>query len=435
MGMLEIRDALTMINFVFVAFMTIFFAYQSLFIVIGFIAKRTKKEDQTKDVEYKRYAALISARNEEGVIAQLIASLKAQDYPSDLFDIYVIADNCTDSTAKVAKEAGAYVIIRNDQVHKGKGYALDHAFRMIRKYVGSAYYEGYFVFDADNIVDKDFVKEMNRTHLLKGYEAMTSYRNSKNYDTNWISAANSLYFMKEARFLNYPRSLLNTNCAISGTGFFVSQKVITKNNGWPYHLLTEDIEFSVKCAIDGVKIGYCDKAIVYDEQPTTMKQSWDQRMRWSKGFYQINAKYTSSLIKGIFDKRSFACYDLLASTAPMTILQVIMIIINLFVYIYCGTKYDTYFVVQTMNLCETFIFSYFINMFLLNLFVGAATLVSEWDNIHTTTINKIKYLPGFVIFVMSYVPIGLVALFKKVEWKQIKHFAAEDALAFQGRKG
>lgn len=434
MGMLEIRDVLTTINFLLVIFMTIFFAYQTVFIAVGFIAKRVKKKEDDKNVPFGRYAAITSARNEEAVIAQLITSLKAQDYPSDLLDIYVIADNCTDKTADVARAHGAIVIERHDEINKGKGYALDYFFKKMKKRVGSDHYDGYFVFDSDNIVDRDFVKEMNITYKTKDYDAMTSYRNSKNYAANWISAANSLYFLKEARFLNYPRSLFKTNCAISGTGFFVSQRIIDQNDGWPYHLLTEDIEFSVDCAIDGVKIGYCDKAMVYDEQPTTFKQSWTQRMRWSKGFYQINSRYTGRLIKGIFKDKSFSCYDLLASTAPLTLLQILIILVNIFVYIYCLGKYDTYFVLETKRICLEFIMSYFINIYLLNFSIGTLTLLSEWRNIKVNTFDKVKYLFSFPIFVMSYVPIGIVALFKKVEWKEIKHFATDDILAFQGQK-
>ena len=98
-----------------------------------------------------------------------------------------------------------------------------------------------------------------------------------------------IWFLREARFLNYPRMKLHTNCAISGTGFLVSSKIIEENGGWPYHLLTEDIQFSTVCATKGWRIGYCDDAILYDEQPVTFSQSWRQRMRWAKGFYQVNA--------------------------------------------------------------------------------------------------------------------------------------------------
>lgn len=90
--------------------------------------------------------------------------------------------------------------------------------------------------------------------------------------------------------------MLGTNCAISGTGFLLSSKVVQKYGGWKFHLLTEDIEFSIVNAIEGERIGYCGKAILYDEQPTTFRQSWTQRLRWSKGFYQVIWKYGTSLI-------------------------------------------------------------------------------------------------------------------------------------------
>ena len=136
-----------------------------------------------------------------------------------------------------------------------------------------------------------------------GYKIITSYRNSKNYDTNWITAGYSLWFLREARFLNNPRMILNTSCTVSGTGYLVNSSIIRQNNGWKYYLLTEDVEFSAVNIIEGEKIGYCEKAILYDEQPTTFKQSWSQRIRWTKGFYQVTFRYGKILISSIFKKR------------------------------------------------------------------------------------------------------------------------------------
>ena len=115
------------------------------------------------------------------------------------------------------------------------------------------------------------------------YTALTSYRNSQNFCANWISAGYALWFLRESRFLNRPRTQLGVNCAVSGTGFLVSAQAVREDAGWPYHLLTEDIEFSIACATRGRRIGYCGKAVIYDEQPEKFKQSWDQRLRWSKG--------------------------------------------------------------------------------------------------------------------------------------------------------
>ena len=131
---------------------------------------------------------------------------------------------------------------------------------------------------------------MNRT-FCDGYDIITSYRDSKNYGSNWISAGYALWFLRETRYLNHARFLLGTSCAVSGTGFFFSQRILEKNGGWPFHLLTEDIEFTVHNIINGEKVGFCSKAVLYDEQPVSFRQSCRQRMRWAKGYIQVFQKY------------------------------------------------------------------------------------------------------------------------------------------------
>ena len=193
---------------------------------------RRKAARQTPAKPSRRYAALICARNEESVIGELISSLRAQDYPAELLDIYVLADNSTDATARVARQAGAIAFERFNPYQVGKGYALNELFSQIRSRRPLSDYDAFLVFDADNIVDSHFVSAMDRT-FAQGYDVLTSYRNSKNFASSWVSAGYSIWFLREARFLNYPRMKLHTNCAISGTGFLVSSKLIEENGGWP----------------------------------------------------------------------------------------------------------------------------------------------------------------------------------------------------------
>ena len=271
MNMIRLVEAF---NLFLAVLFTVAYFYQLVYLVIGLVKRRRWKQPEA--VRYHRYAAVISARNEAGVIGELIHSLKQQNYPARLLDVYVVADNCTDDTAQVSRRAGAIVYERFNQVKKGKGYALDYLFRTLAR-EGRDRYDAYLIFDADNLVDPNFVLEMNKTFDRGDYGAITCYRNSRNFGANWISAGYAIWFLREARFLNFPRMLLGTNCHVSGTGFLISADVIRENKGWPYHLLTEDIEFSVSCALKGRRIGYCDKAVIYDEQPTTFRQSWDQR--------------------------------------------------------------------------------------------------------------------------------------------------------------
>jgi len=256
---------ISIFNLIIFIIFTVFYSYQIFYV---FVALFNKSKNFNASINHK-YAVVIAARNESAVIAQLINSIKKQNYPGELLDIYVVADNCTDNTAAVAKKAGAIVFERFNKQLVGKGYALDYAFKNILK--SNKCYEGYFVFDADNLLDENYVSEMNKV-FDKGYKIITSYRNSKNYDTNWLSAGYSLWFLREAKYLNNSRMILNTGCAISGTGFMVSDEIIRKNNGWKHHLLTEDIEFTIDSALQGEKIGYCGSAVLYDEQPYLFKQ-------------------------------------------------------------------------------------------------------------------------------------------------------------------
>ena len=415
-------EFVTYFNFLLALTISAAYFYQLVYLMYGIIS--LKKPWFFIAGQEHRYAVMISARNEEEVIGELIASLKAQNYPKDKLDIYVVADNCTDRTADAAREAGAIVYERFDQVHKGKGFALGYLLHELRADVGESGYDGFFVFDADNIVDENFVAEMNKVFDTGDYAALTSYRNSKNFADNWISAGYGLWFMRETRFLNFPRMLLGTNCAISGTGFLISAGVVKENGGWPYHLLTEDIEFSANCALKGQRIGYCETAILYDEQPTTFRQSWDQRLRWSKGFYQVDFKYGLDLVKGCFTNRAnkFSCYDMLMTVAPGMLLTLMMIAMNLILLVTAFTEPD-YIARRVFHEATGALLSAGV-MFYISLFTfGLATTITEWRKIRAAAWQKILYTFTFPLFQFTYVPIALVALVTKVEWRPIKHTA------------
>ena len=419
MSILEFVKAL---NWSIAILFTLLYLYQGFYLIVGLVFR--KHRDSHEPSKLHRFAVVISARNEEHVIGELLDSLQQQNYPKELLDLYVVADNCTDDTAGAARRAGAFVYERRDLVHKGKGYAMDYLFRRLKD-EGKDCYDGYFVFDADNLVDPDFVREMNRT-FDKGYDAVTCYRNSKNFGDNWISAGYSIWFLREARFLNFPRTLLGTNCHVSGTGFLVSSKVIEANGGWPFHLLTEDIQFSVDCAIQGRKIGYCDKAVIYDEQPVTFRQSWDQRLRWSKGFYQVDREYTVPLIKGMFrpGRLGTSCYDMFVTVAPGMLLTLAMILFNAVILAACLTQ-PAYLAARVIHETAGFITSAVGNFYLGLLLYGFCTVLSEWRHIHASAARKLGYVLTFPIFMLTYIPISIAALVRKVEWKPIYHTATK----------
>ena len=395
---------------VFITF-TICYTYQ-LYYVLVVLSRKPKQLVAKKN---HRYAVVVSARNESAVIGDLIHSIKVQNYPTELIDVFVIADNCTDNTADVAREAGAIVF---------KG------FKIIRSQYADRGYEAYFVFDADNVLDVNYFREMNKT-FDNGAKASTSYRNSKNYDSNWISAGYAVWFLREAKFLNQARLTLNTSCAVSGTGFFIAADIIEKNDGWRWHLLTEDIEFSANSILEGIRIAYTPTAVLYDEQPVTFRDSWNQRFRWAKGFYQVFWHYGARLAKGVFTNPKgsrFACYDMLMTIAPGMLLTIVSVVFNAIIIVLAATGAMSTGVMIASSISSIFfcLFNYVMFMFLF----GVLTTFVEWDSIHAPTRKKVLYMFTFPFFMLTYVPIALVALVKKCQWKPIKHSISVDVEEF-----
>ena len=418
------NEFLAALNFLVGFLLFLCYSYQIFYTIVPFSIKQKRHR---LPIKKGRIAILIAARNEEKVIGELLKSISEQDYDKDYLRTVVIADNCTDNTAAIARANGATVFERFDKENIGKGYALDFAIDKLRKSGELDQIDGIIVLDADNVLTKNYISEMNKTYS-DGYESFTSYRNSKNYGDNWISAGYGLWYIRESKFLHYARMLLNSSCAISGTGFFVSKKLLDKFNGWKFYLLTEDIEFSIFAIINGVKIGCCIDAELYDEQPITFKQSYKQRLRWSKGFFQVWKKHGRDLIKGIFKHRKFAFFDMTMNIMPAFILTVILLFtsISSIVFGIFGIG-DPAPVIESLLGYISFTYSI---MFLM----GLITVISEWKKIHTSNAKKIGYLFLFPIFMYTYIPISVIALCKKVAWEPIHHTRSRSLDEVTGNK-
>lgn len=405
-----------------IQFLTVFYAYQVIYILISIIKR---KVTSLKDTDIRnRFAIFISARNEEGVISELLDSLNKQDYPRDKYDIYVVADNCTDHTAQVSRDNGAIVYERFNKEEVGKGYALNYLYTKVSSLKGRKYYDAFVVFDADNIVDPAFLKESNKKLASGKNDAFTTYRNSKNFGTNWLSAAYSIWFLHEARHLNYVRDMIGAQCMISGTGFVITSSLMDENDGWPYYFLTEDIQFSVASTINNKRIGYCDSAMLYDEQPSTMEQSWKQRLRWAKGFYQIDGKYLGDLTKGLLSKngKRFTFYDILMTCLPCTLLTVIMIAFALW-GIVAASFMPYYLSLVLRQEMIQFLIEMIAYLWGSMMVLALLTVLSEWKRIPASAFEKLKFIPMFPMYMLTYIPITVQALFTNVTWTPIQHYS------------
>ena len=406
-----ITEILKITGIVLSALLSVCYLYQVVYLFVPFF----KKEKTFACTKQHKFAFLIAARNEEEVLPHLLDSIRAQDYPAELLTVFVVADNCTDRTFEAAAEAGAAVYRRENKEQVGKGYALNFLLEQIERDYGCDSFDGFFVFDADNLLAPDYVTKMNQC-FGGGYEIVASCRNSKNFCDNWIASGNALWFLHESIHLNRSRMLLGTSCAVSGTGFLFSRGVLRRQDGWNFFLLTEDIEFTTDNIIHGQKIGYCHGAMFYDEQPTSFAQSFRQRARWLKGGIQVYLKYGRRLSRGVLKNRGnrFACFEMSSISLPGYGASAAVMFFNFIIGALCYGDQGFWLI-----LLGSFVSSY-LSMFA----IGALTMLAQWKKIYAAPGKKIAHLFTFPLFMMTYVPVAVYALFGKIEWKPIRHSRA-----------
>lgn len=206
---------------------------------------------------------------------------------------------------------------------------------------------------------------------------------------------------------------------MSGTGFLFSRRVLEETGPWPFHLLTEDIQFSVDQVTRGRKIAFCPDAVLYDEQPTTFRQSFRQRLRWSRGYLQVFGKYGVSLFRGIF-RGSFSCYDMTMNIMPAAVLSGASIAVNLGAAVYNCLNGGDWSVLAACLLQS------FLSLYLTVFVLGVITTITEWDNIYCSASKKVWYAITFPVFMFTYIPIVIVSLFHNPAWQPIHHSRSVD---------
>ena len=385
---------------------TIFWLYQ---IIISLCSLVKLKEKPLKVNKQHKFMAIIPAHNEQAVVGNLIESLKNQDYNKDLYDIYVIADNCTDNTARIARNAGAIVYERFDETKKTKGYALDWFLK--QKIKEDAQYDAICIFDADNIADKNFLKAMNKK-LCQGEDVVQGYRDIKNPTDNWITSGYALFYWTNHRFYHLARYNLGLSPMLNGTGFMVNFNIIKENNGWKTVTLTEDIEFSLQRILAGRRLGWATDAIVYDEQPTGFKQSWSQRSRWTVGHMQCIKEYTGKLVEAVKQNKTMMNFDglmYILGSIPMFILTMILLLSNFVLYAGNG---------MTQIELITNILRYLVPTFVLPSLTAALVMFLDGKPIKP----MIKGFFTYPLFMGTWILINIKCLFKRdTTWEKIDH--------------
>ncbi len=410
---------------IFILLFWYFFAY--------FILSLRKHHRLPKGKVNYKYAVLVPARNEDKVISNILQSLAKQTYPQEFFDVYVIVESKDDPTVKITKKFGFNVIIRKDLVNKRtKGWALDEAYKYIKE--SGKIYDSFMVFDADNILNTDYIELMNDVKN-KGFKVGMGYRNFTNASQNWISACSSTLFAYMNQFTSNGRSMLFKKMTLTGTGYFIDFDIIDHEKGWIFNGMTEDVELTKYCYYHNIPMKYYPIAQYYDEQPTTYSMVHKQHIRWVWGFFADDTRYKKpkndpdyKALKKHLQNASLFEYNV--SIYPVILMMALLVLAFL---ISCGFFIASLVFAAIFEVFRTDLIP--LTMFVWMLIYLAILWVTVGTTAFTTFVISNKYLKFktslqikviftyiffFSDFVFAFID-GLFHKYKRVSWDKIDH--------------
>ncbi len=380
--------------------------YFLLFVFLGLFTRKNRDFNAPKT----SFAIIIPAHNEAKVISKLLVNLQELDYPKNLFDTFVIADNCKDNTARIARSHNVHVLERVNRSQKGKGYALKFALQKLGFITGKANYDAVIVFDADNLVQENFLKVMNN-RLLKGEKIIQAYVDAKNPADNWVTATFSMMFWINDRFNLLSRYNVGLSAVLMGTGMCISGDTL-KKNGWDTVTLTEDLEYSIQALTQGIKTTFSRETRIFDEKPLSFRASCLQRLRWGRGQLSVAFQYVPELLYQGFKQKSLAILDggFRLFQQPFIMFYSVMTVLRL--------TFPAIFYSPVFNLLLE-------NIEILGLFLPFIPflLPSSVFLLDKLSFKSFKYVIFFPIFMYSWVLILYWALFtlKEKSWLPTAH--------------
>lgn len=355
----------------------------------------------------KKNAILIPARDESKVIESLLISIENQTQKINLEDIYVIVESSKDRTVKIVKKHKMNIIYRKDLTKQRKGYALDDVIKEI--IINKKHYDAYFIFDADNILEENYIEEMQKS-IDKGYDIGISYRNTKN-SSSLVAASSALTFSMINTLGNTLKNKYTNNLTISGTGYYIKGHLVEEWGGFPFHTLTEDYELTLYSTLNNITTTYNEKAIFYDEQPDDFKVSIIQRTRWVKGYFEARKKYIKKIRKSLTkkDKNYGSKVNAIIGVKPY-----IYLLIGVILLIFSSLTFDIKTLIKILVIVFLTIY--------LELVLVSYVIVKKEDNKLKIKVSKTKLILYNPIFLLSYIICLIKAITTKdLKWEVVEH--------------
>ncbi len=409
----------TIFDYIMVPMQLIIVFFTLYYFIIAFFGIVRKKETKILKPE-KTMAVIVAAHNEEQVIGHLVDNLLLLNYPRSLYDVYVVADNCKDKTAQIARDSGAIVFERFNLEQRGKGYAMEWMFAKLfnlkRKY------DAVVVFDADNLVHPDFLLEMNN-RLCKGEKLIQGYLDAKNPNDTWISGTFAISFWVVNHIWHLAKYNIGLSSVLGGTGMCISTDVL-REFGWGATCLTEDMEFTMKLLLRGVPTTWAHDAIVYDEKPLTFMQAWKQRKRWAQGHFDVAGRYIPRLfVEGIRSRDIRILDGILHLVQPYFLLLSTVFVICTYIYSFVPFYTNILYTVLPVEVWTVIAVGQYV--FPMIVLAKIKAPVKSWF-----------YLILYPLFVYSWIPITFIGFLHRNdhEWSHTAHtrsIAYQDVLLRQ----
>lgn len=391
-------------------------------LVIMLITSIMSKKNNNKPRKRKdnhNFCFLVPARYESNVIEDLLISIKKQTIKVNMEDVYVIVESKNDETVGICKKYKATVVIRKHLELQRKGYALDEAVKFILS--KNKDYDAYFIFDADNVLDKDYLKNMIPI-FDKGYDLASGYRNCKNGNKSSIAACSALTFSLVNTVFNEKKNRETKNITFSGTGFYIRGELIKKWGGYPFHSLTEDYELSSYATLNNLTTYYNTKSVFYDEQPLRFKDTINQRVRWIRGYFDVRKMYKAKIFKALDKKDPNNGSKIDESIGIVPFIFMVLGLVIWFLALVFFIAYNLFLgnKVWQLHLLELTIFM--IIIYITMMVMTIVILFLEGKKLDLTIKSRIKAMFINPIFMISYVPCAVKALTtKEVKWTRVEH--------------
>ena len=298
---------LSIVNYAILIVIAIPLLVQICYVLFCFVKKKTWPKSEKK----AKIAYLIPANNEAAVIEGTVKNiLEGQDYPRDKFEVFVVADNCTDDTAALAERAGAKVLIHNDAdpAHHMAAYPLRYGIDHILS-IEDDPYEIIIRVDADNHLNAEYSSLMNDAYQ-SGVDLARPYEGAKNAAQNFFTKACTMFYVFESRYGSRVRERLGLAAHVNGSGAMMSARMLKATGGYDCVTISEDAEYYFNRLLDGYKGHFVEDAVVSEDMPSSLKDTYNRNKRIGSGSVSLLKPKFSKLLKKFFATGDLSCLEI-----------------------------------------------------------------------------------------------------------------------------